>query len=170
MHKIYVSAMPSHLPDVMMSVVRVLSKFDSTAFKVGADVHGLLRPDKLVIYLSDRRQLPDVATELTHALDGMSPHGVPFTASAGGDTALISRGIDPPRTSKLLTWRENESWRLWVTNRLAVYLLTARTTRTPATTMTDARFARARLRLDGVDTRQWIPDAIEWAKPTATVS
>ena len=162
-HKIYVSPMPGDLPGALRFVVHALSQCGQTAFKVGAGVDGLLRPDKLVIYLSSASEFEDVAHHLRRSLDGMSSHGVPFTASIDA-TGLLSRGIDPPRNTRILSWRENESWRLWVTNRIAVYLLTARATRTRTTTLTGAQFAIARLRLDGVDTRQWTPDTIGWAR------
>jgi hypothetical protein len=165
MFKIYVSPMPGHLRDAVHVLVRELAECGRTTFKVGGDVNGLLRPDKLVVYFTDRAHFEEAAAKLARSFAGMSPQGVPFTAPVVAN-GLISRGMDPPRSTTLLRTRGGESWRQWVTNRLAVYLLTARATRTDATAMTDAQFAVARLRLDGVDVRQWAPDSIGWAEPS----
>jgi hypothetical protein len=169
MHKIYVSPMPGELRDAVAIVIRALSECEATAFKIGADVHGLFRPDKLVVYLGNYTELEEVARHLTRSLDGMTPHGVPFTAQVDR-AGVLSRGMDPPRSTRILSWRETESWRLWVTNRLAVYLLTARATKSHATALTAAQYATARLRLDGVDTQQWTPDSIEWGQQPAGVA
>jgi hypothetical protein len=58
-------------------------------------------------------------------------------------------------------WREHESWRLWVTNRLAIALLAAR--RSPLRAMTAWEFAVVRLELDGVDIATWAPAAAVWS-------
>jgi hypothetical protein len=161
--KIYVSPMPVALRDAVGIVVRTLLQLEPTSFKTGGDINGLFRPDKFVIYFEDETELREVAEHLTRSLDGMLAHGVPFTASVN-ETGILSRGLDPPRTARVLESDGPESWRVWVTNRLAVNLLTARATRTTHTEMTDDQFAIARLRLDGVDTRQWTPGGIEWAQ------
>jgi hypothetical protein len=167
--KIYVSPATTALRDAVEAVLRTLAQLAPTPFKTGGDLNGLLRPDKLVIYLQNESELQEVAAHLSRSLDGMPAHGVPFTASVDG-TALISRGLDPPSSARILESDERESWRVWVTNRLAVYLLTARATRTERTRVTNAQFAVGRLRLDGVDTRQWTPDGIDWAQNVGALS
>jgi len=159
--KLYVSPTVPALPDVLRVVVSTLAAHGPTTFKIGSDIHSLFSPDKLVVYFFEPGLLDVVADELRRVLDGTAAHGVPFTASLESQ-GLLSRGVDPPHRTKTLSWRETESWRLWVTNRLAVYLLTAKATRSSVTAISAADFAIARLRLDGVDTSTWSPVATDW--------
>ena len=71
-HKLYVSPMPGQLRDAIEVVVRVLTEYGPTAFSVGADLQGILRPDKLVLYFADGRTLDAVAKRLVRSLDGIS--------------------------------------------------------------------------------------------------
>jgi hypothetical protein len=167
-YKLYVSPDCEFVRDTFRIVVGTLAAHDHMVFKIGGDLAGLLRPDKIVVYFSEQDRLQLVAEQLGRALEGMPAHGVPFTASLD-DRGLLSRGVDPPRRLKLLSWRETESWRLWTTNRLAVYMLTARATAGTTSQLSTAGFALARLRLDGVDTRTWSPTKTMWADPAHEV-
>ena len=167
-HKLYVSPTVDQCRGVLESVVRVLGEHPNAKFKVGADVYGLLRPDKIVVYFDSLDELQRAASRLTRELSHIAPHGIPFTTPID-DRGLLSRGVDPPESSKLLSWRETESWRLWTTNRLAVYLLAAKATGAPSNGAAIA-FALARLRLDGVDTDTWAPDAAAWVTGPAETS
>ena len=53
-----------------------------------------------------------------------------------------------------------ESWRVWVAQRLAWFLLGAR--RTGESGLEPWRFALERVRLEGVDTETWAPGAALW--------
>jgi hypothetical protein len=68
---------------------------------------------------------------------------------------LLSWGFDPPPDKGALAWRERESWRLWVTNRLAIALVSAK--RRGAAGIEPWQFALERLRLENVDTDTWAP-------------
>ena len=160
--KLYVSPSPANLREALRVVVGALIADGPMTFKIGGDVHSLFRPDKLVVYFHEAGRMDIVANRIRRGLEGIPAHGVPFTESLDSE-GLLSRGVDPPRGTKVLSWRNSESWRLWVTNRLAVYLLTARATGAADSTMTAADFAIARLRLDGVDTNTWFPVATEWS-------
>jgi hypothetical protein len=153
-----------HIPEALRTVVRTLASTEPTTFKIGSDVHGLLRPDKIVLYFTTAAALRRCADYLLSALRETPAHGVPFSAAVDS-TGILSSGIDPPQSDKLLSWRESESWRLWTTNRLAVYLLTARATADRHTRIPPHGFARRRLELDGVDTRTWSPVATTWLSP-----
>ena len=163
-HKLYVSPTIDAMPDAFRIVVRELAATSPMTFKVGGDVAGLMRPDKMVLYFPSRDALERMSYALTLALDGMPAHGVPFTAAIGG-SCLLSQGVDPPRSLQLLSWRDSESWRLWVTNRLAAYMLTARATRGRSPRVSERAFALARIRMDGVDTDTWVPHAALWNAP-----
>jgi hypothetical protein len=87
---------------------------------------------------------------------------VPFTAALDDD-GLLSWGVDPPAAQHLLNWQPRESWRLWLTNRLANALLTARGTPAPTAKPREPwEYALERLRLDGVDTDTWAPHDRLW--------
>ena len=153
-YKLYVSPTYDALREVFPAIVRVLARSDAAAFKVGSDLSGLLRPDKLVAYFADRRTMLHVAEALRAELRDVPSHGVPFTGTLA-PSGVLSWGLDPPSDYALPDWRERESWRLWVTNRLALYLLTAKRSRCASPPAWD--FALHRLWLDGVDVKTWTP-------------
>lgn len=153
-YKLYVSPMPSVVPEALAISAEVLHELRTPTFKVGGDVHGLLRPDKLVAYFAGFDHLAEAADRLSARLAGLPAHGVPFTAEVSSD-GLLSWGLDPPRHDQTLTW-SGQSWRLWVVGRLAAALLTARSAG-PA--HEPWRYALDRIRLDGVDPSTWVPSS-----------
>jgi hypothetical protein len=161
-YKLYVSPVPAAIEEAFAETVEAVALAGGRNFKVGRDVHGLLRPDKPVAYFDEFEQLCSAAERLRTTLDGCAAHGVPFTAELAGN-ALLSWGIDPPAHLHSLTWSpESESWRLWITNRLAGALISAKASH-PAS-IEPWRFALKRLRFDGVDTDTWTPDRTVWAE------
>jgi hypothetical protein len=142
------------LREVFGTVLDVFASTRVTCFKVGLDVYGLLRPDKMVAYFDTIEQLQVTTELLTSKLAGCPAHGVPFTAEITGD-GLLSWGIDPPHDLQALSWLERESWRLWLTNRLATALLAAKSAQ--STTIAPWEFALGRIALEGVDIATWTP-------------
>jgi hypothetical protein len=128
-------------------------------FKIGNDAAGLLRPDKMVLYLPNQERLLAIASELAPLLKGTAPHGVPFSAEITSD-GLLSWGMDPPPTERILAWQEPESWRLWIVRRLAAAMIAAQTD--ARSTMAPSQFALERLRHEGVDVDTWTPSASIW--------
>jgi hypothetical protein len=159
-YKLYISPAIEAVPDALQAAVPVLAEHNAPDFKIGSDLFGLVRPDKIVVYLDSMESLSELAEALKRALGRLAGHGVPFTASLFGDSVL-SWGMDPPRALKLLQWRETESWRLWVTNRLALYLLTARAASSCA--LDPWHYALVRLRFEGVDISTWTPSQSLWS-------
>ncbi len=160
--KLYVSPVPEALAASFGEILEALTAARADQFKVGADAAGLLRPDKIVAYFPSFERLAAAAETLAGRLAGAPAHGVPFTSEIGGG-GLLSWGVDPPRSQR--TWSEGESWRLWLTHRLARALLAARVQ--SADTSVDPaaepwRFALERVRLEGVDTATWTPGALLW--------
>jgi hypothetical protein len=129
-------------------------------FKIGRDLRGLHRPDKLVAYFTEVDALQTTAARLKSALQGTPAHGVPFTAEVTCD-GLLSWGVDPSNEQRTLIDPFERSWRGWITNRLAEYLVAikARSSRDEAW-----HFALERLRLDGVDIDTWVPHGRLWSK------
>jgi hypothetical protein len=152
-YKLYVSpavdALPSALEVLAAALVRTRG---ALAFKVGADLFGICRPDKLIAYFEHIEDLYQVADRLGDDLAGCAAHGVPFTAAITPD-GVLSWGADPPAT--------RTSWRMWVAGRLAEYLTLGRTAGGDAGE--PWRFALQRLRLSGIDTQTWVPTAGMWS-------
>nr|ACI04488.1 hypothetical protein [uncultured bacterium RM57] len=155
-YKLYVSPMPDHTPDAFKAVVECLADSDAYHFKVGDDAYGLLRPDKIVIYFRSFAALEETGRRIAARLVDCPAQGVPFAAALDGSD-LLSWGVDPPRQSGVLAWQERESWRLWITNRVAVAMVAAKQSQNAR--LAPWRFALERLRLDAIDTDTWTPMA-----------
>lgn len=112
--KLYVSPVFEALPDAVRITADTLSGHPGTSFKIGTDVSGLLRPDKLIAYFPSVDSLLTVSAELQQRLGTMPAHGVPFTASLSAD-GLLSWGVDPNQ----VPGAERKSWRQWIVERLA---------------------------------------------------
>lgn len=157
--KLYVSPMPDAVPEALAAAIAVAHDVGAFALKVGSDVTGLLRPDKIVVYLDEHDQVDSATAGLSLRLAGAVGHGVPFTADAGSGDGLLSWGVDPPHSEQAFSWQQKESWRLWLTNQLAVAVVAAQrggATRQPW------EYALARLELEGVDTETWTPKQALW--------
>ncbi len=155
--KLYVSPAPEALAASFGAVLEALAAGRAAQFKIGAGAGGLLRPDKIVAYFPDFERLAAAAEAVSSRLAGVPAQGVPFTSEIGGD-GLLSWGMDPP-VSERGAWGGRESWRLWLTHRLARALLAARAAETPE----PWHFALERVRLEGVDTGSWTPAASLWS-------
>lgn len=158
-YKLYLSPAIEAMPDAVRALVDVLAVRDRAQFKFGADGAGLLRPDKLVAYFDDLASLHTAAGELESRLAGLPAHGVPFSAEVALD-GLLSWGMDPPRSERVLEWQGYESWRLWLVRRLAAALVAAQHDAAPG--MAPWRYALERLRWDGVDVDRWTPSEALW--------
>lgn len=155
--KLYISPLPEALPESFGIILEALAAARAPQFKVGADAWGILRADKIVSYFPSFERLAAAADELATRLSGLPAQGVPFTSEIGGD-GLLSWGVDPPREESALG--SGESWRLWLTHRLARALVSARS----AHAGEPWRFALDRVRLEGVDTESWTPGALLWKR------
>lgn len=158
-YKLYVSPLPGALQETFAATVDALSAGRATSFKAGRDVHGILRPDKLVAYFDTLQDLQHTAERLQARLAGIPAQGVPFTADISGD-GLLSWGTDPPRSTAPTPSLFEESWRYWVTNRLALAITAAR--RQHDHQVEPWRFALERLALEGVDPQTWAPAQQIW--------
>jgi hypothetical protein len=157
-YKLYVSPACDATPAAFRATVAVLARCGSPPFKVGASAHGILRPDKLVVYLSRLEEIYEVAAALAAELRGTPAHGVPFTGPIGDD-GLLSWGVDPGGAESLGTG-ERQSWRSRLAARLAASLAGARALgESPAAA---CRYAVARVRHAGVDPDTWAPITREW--------
>jgi hypothetical protein len=156
--KLYVSPRVEHAREALAAAAGVLAAHGFASFKLGRDVSGVLRPDKLVAYAASREQIEAAAEHLLRELRGLPAQAVPFTAGIDAD-GLVSWGIDPPRTEQVSTW-QGTSWRRWITDRLAVALITARASGAQC----PSELARQRLALEGVDVASWAPAELAWTE------
>lgn len=148
-HKVYLSPAVPSLTDALPSAFDIAASLQVPAWKVGADLAGIHRADKFVLYFASAEAADDAATVLAEHLSLVAPQGVPFTAQVGS-TGIVSRGID----------RNATSWRAVVCRSLADALLAARArngTATPPRRVVDEAYAS--LTRDGFDTRGWFPVA-----------
>jgi hypothetical protein len=129
------------------------------SFKLGKDLHGLCRPDKFVIYFAAVEDLLETAESFKGQVLGCPSQGVPFT-SAITDDGLLSWGIDPPRSAQTPLAGYRESWRLWLTNRLASALRMAQVETSHH--VEPWQFALQRIELEGVDSKTWMPVDVRW--------
>ncbi len=159
--KLYVSPRPESLfepgAEGFGAVLEGLTAARARQFKVGCDVGGQLRADKIVAYFPSFELLAKAADAVVARLAGAPAQGVPFTSEIGGG-GLLSWGMDPPRSER--AWNLGESWRAWLAQRLARDLLAAR--QAAAEGVEPWRFALDRLRLEGIDTDTWTPGALLW--------
>lgn len=171
MYKLYISPRPERIRDVFAVTVRVLSGLAGTQLKIGDDVSGLLRPDKLVAHFPARAHLDHAADELRRELAGCDAQGVPFTAGLD-ESGLLSWGVDPPDHEHVLRWTLRESWRVWLARHLGAAIAVAKTTAPagalaalPAGGIEPWLFAMDRARRHGVDIETWTPSATLWSRP-----
>ncbi len=160
-YKLYLSPTPDAIESAFQVLLDILPTTRAHYFKIGPDAAGLLRADKMIAYFGDLDSLLDAATKLEPALDGIPAQGVPFTAPIDA-AGLLSWGMDPPASEKVLPWQERESWRLWLVRRLAAALITSR--QYGDTDLPIWRFALERVRRLGVDVDRWIPSPTIWQK------
>ncbi len=107
-HKVYVSPLPEHLLEALPTLFETALRRGVPGFKIGASTEGVLRPDKIVLYLRDAAEADAVAQDLADALTELAPQGVPFTGQVGA-SGIVSRGRDP----------EGTSWRAWLIDEVA---------------------------------------------------
>jgi hypothetical protein len=152
-YKLYLSPLPPHLRDAFRIWLAAITAAGAFHCKIGNDIRGLLRPDKMVAYFGDRAALHEAAQHIASELSGCPAQGVPFTSDLDCG-ALISWGSDPPSEEGLPVWLRRQSWRQWICNRLGAALAVAKHHRCDS--MPAWRFALTRLQLEGVDLTNWL--------------
>jgi hypothetical protein len=152
--KLYISPTTDCLTAaVAASVPLCMDAVDVLGWKVASTVGTTVRPDKFVVYVESWQGLQDLVGELRPVLAGCAVHGVPFTCDLGPG-GLFSWGVDPP-SSPDADVSLVDSWRTWVTSRLAGGLVQARRAGLVGAQARSAALRRARAA--GVDTSTWRP-------------
>lgn len=122
--KLYVSPRPEALAQAFPIIADTFARLEVDSFKVGRGASGLLRADKVVAYFDSTDHLDEVAGALSRALRATPAQGAPFTAEIAGD-GLLSWGRDP-RPVAGAPDQQPQSWRSWITARLAEAILAVR--------------------------------------------
>jgi hypothetical protein len=119
--KLYVSPRPDALVAAFPVVAATFARLDVASFKVGRGAAGLLRPDKIVAYFDKPEHLGAVAKALSLGLRRTPAQGAPVTAEIACD-GLLSWGRDPAP----IAGGQPQSWRSWITARLAEAIVAVR--------------------------------------------
>jgi hypothetical protein len=155
-YKLYISPDLDHLPGAFAIALEAFEQAQCQLFKLGRGAFGLLRSDKLVAYFENLDQLHQASEHILRAVKGASVQGVPFSAPIDAD-GLLSWAMDPPRFELVLAEQQFQSWRQWLTGRIALYTVAAKEAIGDV-----AAFVRRRLELDGVDPVTWNPNLAIW--------
>jgi hypothetical protein len=158
-YKLYLSPLPAHLKESFRVWFSAITEAGAYHFKIGSDIRGMLRPDKMVAYFGQLSTLEKCARLITSELSDCPAQGVPFTVELDSG-ALLSWGSDPPFDELAPAWLQSQSWRQWICHRLGAALAVAK--REKSATMPAWRFALERLRLEGVDVATWAPVSTSW--------
>ncbi len=154
-YKLYLSIPAAHLPDALPTALGVLRRVPGIdSAKLGADIPGLIRPDKFVVYFARRRDLRAAARLLAPALEGLPAQGVPFSAGLER-RGVLSWGAEPAADEPVPAGWQGTSWRTRIVSRLASAMAAALAL--DHAPVPPWRFAQDRLSLDGVDPRTWTP-------------
>jgi hypothetical protein len=148
--KLYVSPHHNDVPDVFASIAHVFTEEGAVTFKVGNNLSGLLRPDKMVGFFADFAALVRAAGALGERVACAKAHGVPFSCQLDG-AGLLSWGLDPLQSEGASDGLPS-SWRLWLSARLAALFLEARKLGIGDVT----NYALEHLSADGVDVHSWV--------------
>lgn len=161
--KLFISPVLDGLPYTFQVAVDALLRVRCAQFKLGRTAFGVLRPDKFVAYFDSLEQVKEAAELIRASTGGICAQGVPFTAAIDAE-GLVSWGMDPPRFEQVMAWQEHQSWRQWITERIAVYTLAAKENGAEDA----AAFALHRISLDGVDPATWSPNLAIWRGSAGT--
>lgn len=161
--KLYGGVAPRELPRVFRAVAEAIHHTDAFAFKVGASIEQILRPDKLVFYFGTREHLAHGAEVLRQAVGDVRTHAVPFTAPADPSGAW-SWGADPPEGHGGTDLSGRDSWRLHACNEVAIGLAAAQADGLGPDAAT--RFALGRMQERGIDILTWAPPSHLWQGAT----
>lgn len=155
--KLYICPYPDDLPFIFRRCVTIAGQHGAFSIKVACDRPTLNRPDKFVAYFASLREMRACIPDLTSALEGLPVHELPFSARLS--TAALYWGRDPNETEQGPAWNSGESWRIFVTRKLAAALLLAR--QNGCDPHMAVAFSKHRASLEGIDVKSWAPAGVQ---------
>ena len=158
-YKLYLSPECQALENTFPLIYESVTKTNATSFKIGNDGYGLLRPDKIVIYFSDKQDMIKAGQSIKKIFKELPVHGVPFTSQLD-ENGLVSWGIDPPSFETQFSW-DSLSWRLWVTDRLSKHLIEAKKN-IKSSSREPWEIAKHNLSYEGINVDKWEPAEDLW--------
>jgi hypothetical protein len=166
-YKLYISPHPAHIGSVFPACLDAITRASAFHWKIGSNIGGLLRPDKLVAYFSHHDALLRCSEIIGKQLTGCPAQGVPLTAELGYG-ALLSWGSDPLEEEMVPDWLKRQSWRQSICLRLGSFLAVAKREKMAA--IPPWRFAMERLHADGIDVDTWTLSSAAQPAETGKVS
>ena len=153
-YKVYFSPLPQDLPDVFRMVRDAAAQSFAHSMKIGRNLSGILRADKLIVYFSEYPPALDFACKMSKTLTSFHYQGTPFSFQVNPDNPLVSMGVDPPRK-----FGDLFSWRLYITNKLSLAMQGARRTKAK----NPINYIHTYMRMIGVDSYNWRPLSDDWS-------
>ena len=153
-YKVYFSPLPRYLPDVFRIVRGEAANSEAFFMKVGRNLTGILRADKLIVYFARFDLAFDFARRMSETLAHFESQATPFSFQVHPESSLVSMGVDPPRILG-----ERYSWRLYMTSKLSLAIQGARRTKAK-----DPRgYVNTYMGMLGIDTIDWRPAREDWS-------
>jgi hypothetical protein len=153
-YKVYFCPTPDGLPSVFRIVRDIAADSEAHAMKIGRALTGILRADKFIVYFSDFPLALRFAEDISSKLTGFYSQGNPFSFQVEQDSGLVCMGVDPPPILG-----EKNSWRLYITNKIALAIQGARRTE-PENPL---EYLHTYMHMLGVDSHNWRPLKDDWS-------
>lgn len=156
--KLYITIKHEYLRPLMRTILRVAAINGASAVKLPFSAHSLVRPDHLMLYFANVADARQAANAMWPPLRTEAPgdpawQSLPFSAPCFDHPSPLYWGVDPPGSESRVAWLEQESWRLRLTNQIALAILQARRS------LDDSKMVRSyvklRLEINGICTRTW---------------
>lgn len=155
--KVYLSPVPDGMAKVLHIALDLLPGSGAFHMKAPRTVQGILRPDKIIAYFTDRRDAEAFGRQVLEKSPSVEAQGVPFTSAIDAG-ALASWGVEPPASAQAFAWQERNSWRFWVALRIARAILNVR----KAQAKDPVHSILSAVEVSGIDTRRWLPTSQHW--------
>jgi hypothetical protein len=151
-YKVYISPSVADLASCLSQLYDIIPKTEANSWKVGRDVFGVTRSDKICVYFASKRAADEAGRLFVQELHGIEAQGIPFTRRYDAN-GLVSAGIDPPTPEFGVRAAFGTSWRDWISRKIASAIIVANSHKDyPITSVDSALWS---MKLLGVDPATW---------------
>jgi hypothetical protein len=151
-YKLYISPVVQDLPRCLSRLATILPRLRFQAWKVGRFTYGISRPDKICLYFGSLTDAQSAAQVLSGEMQEIRQQGVPFTERQD-NVGLISLAMDPPRQTARSVFSTQNSWRLWVSRKIATAVILAK--QSPDYPLSPEQSALWTMQFLGVEPETW---------------